>query len=193
MPELRILIADDDRDVRELLRTYVERLGHVLVAECEDGLQVVSQAQESKPDLMILDIKMPAMDGLEAARQVQNTWPCAILFLTGYVEEGLIEEAGEVGAIGYLVKPFRQEELKPAIEIAWRRFKELQSAGREVAELRAALETRKILDRAKAHLMNTKGMSEEEAFKTIHFGARNSGRTMRDVATEILRKAGDVV
>ena len=189
----RILIADDDGDVRETLKSHLERMGHSVVAECANGREVVETASSARPDVMILDIKMPELDGIEAAKQVQNVWACPIVFLTGFTETELVESASEAGAIGYLVKPFRAEELGPAIEVAIKRFGDMQQAGNEVEELKRALETRKLLDRAKAHLMNTQGMSEDEAFKFIHFGARNSSRTMRDIAVEVLQKAGQQV
>jgi len=186
----KILIADDDEEARNVLRDNLTRLEHEIVAECATGREVVTRAQSAKPDVMVLDIKMPGMDGIEAAKQVESTWPCAVVFVTGYIEDQLIEEAGEAGAIAYIVKPYRREEIQAAVQIAVRRFRDLQKAGTEVADLKKALETRKLLDRAKAHLMNSKEMGEEEAFKYIHFGARNTSRTMREVAIEILREAG---
>ncbi|GMV35552.1 MAG: transcriptional regulator [Fimbriimonadales bacterium] len=190
MANWRILIADDDEAVRQVLREHLESLGHLVVAECLNGLEVVEQAAQVSPDLMILDIRMPEMDGIEAAKRAQLVSPCAVLFLTGYVEDELIQQAGEVGAGGYLVKPIRGEEIRPAIEIAVKRFRERVATEKEAEHLREALEARKLVDRAKAYLMNSKGMTEEQAFKTIHFGARNSSRTMREVAIEVLQQAG---
>ena len=186
----RILIADDDEAVRQVLREHLHSLGHRVVAECVNGIEVAEQVAQVTPDLMILDIRMPELDGIEAAKRAQLVSPCAVLFLTGYVEDELIHRAGEVGAVGYLVKPIRVEEIRPAIEIAVKRFRERVAAEKETEHLREALEARKLVDRAKAYLMNTKGMGEEEAFKYIHFGARNTSRTMKEVAIEILQQAG---
>lgn len=186
----RILIADDDDETRKILVAHIQALGHTVAAECVNGREAISQVAEVLPDLMMLDIKMPELDGIEVAKRAQAIHPCALVFVSGFVEDELIEGAGEAGAIGYVVKPFLKQQIQAAIQIAMKRFLDLQRAGSEVAELKTALETRKVLDRAKAFLMNTQGMSEEQAFKQIHFGARNSSRTMREVAEDILHEAG---
>jgi AmiR/NasT family two-component response regulator len=189
MTGLSVIIAEDEAVTRMMLRARLERLGHRVVAECENGAQAVLAAKQHQPELAILDIRMPEMDGIEAAKAIINDHPCAIMFLTGFVEDELVEKAGEAGALAYLLKPFRKEDLGPAIEIAMRRFKELQLRNKEVTELTEALETRKLIERAKGILMDRHGLSEDEAFKRIHFQARNQNRKMKDIAMSIITAA----
>jgi len=189
MESYRILIAEDEPLTRMMLRARLEKIGHQVVAEAETGVQAVQEARVHQPDLIIMDIRMPEMDGLEAARAIVQELPCAIVFLTAYSEAELVEAAGEAGAFGYLVKPFRKEDLGPAIEIAMLRFRELQARSREVEELKEALETRKLIERAKGILMQRLGLTEEEAFKRIHFQARNQNKKMREIAESIITAA----
>lgn len=189
MESYRILIAEDEPLTRMMLRARLEKIGHQVVAEAENGIQAVQAARANEPDLIIMDIRMPELDGIEAARSIIQEHPCAIVFLTAYSEQDLVEAASEVGAFGYLVKPFRKEDLGPAIEIAMLRFRELQQRNREVEELKEALETRKLIERAKGILMQRLGLTEEEAFKRIHFQARNQNRKMREIAESIITAA----
>lgn len=189
MEALRVLIAEDESLTRTLLRARLEKLGHQVVGEAENGLQAVETARTTRPDVIIMDIRMPEMDGIEAARQITGERPCAILFLTGFADEGLVEQAGEAGALAYLMKPFRKEDLAPALEVAVRRFRQIQSQSKEIDDLKEALETRKVIERAKGILMDRHGMSEEEAFKRIHFQARNQNKKMREIAESIITAA----
>jgi two-component system, response regulator PdtaR len=186
MEPLRVLIAEDEALTRTILRARLEKLGHQVVAEAENGVQAVEAARTHKPDAIIMDIKMPEMDGIEAARQIVSEKPCAILFLTAFSEDALVDQAGEAGALAYLMKPFRKEDLSPALEVAVRRFKELQSQANEINELKETLETRKLIERAKGILQDRHGLTEDEAFKRIHFQARNQNKKMRDIAQSII-------
>jgi response regulator NasT len=186
MESLRVLIAEDEALTRTILRARLEKLGHQVVAEAENGVQAVEAARTHKPDAIIMDIRMPEMDGIEAARQIISEEPCAILFLTAFSEDSLVEQAGEAGALAYLMKPFRKEDLPPALEVAVKRFRQMQSQGQEIADLKEALETRKLIERAKGILMDRHGLKEDEAFKRIHFQARNQNKKMRDIAQSII-------
>jgi len=193
--KIRVLVVDDIAETRDIIRRQLQfdQLIEV-VGLAGSGREAIDLSQKTKPDVILMDMVMPDMNGATATRTIRQQFPkVQVIALTSFKEEELVKNALEAGAIGYLVKPFRSEELGPAIEVAIKRFRDLQAAGNEVEELKRALETRKILDRAKAHLMNTQGMSEDEAFKFIHFGARNSSRTMRDIAIEVLQKAGQQV
>ena len=159
------------------------------MAEASDGAQAVEAARLHKPDVIIMDIKMPVMDGIEAARIILSEVPCAILFLSSFNEQELVEEASETGALAYLMKPFRKEDLAPALEMAVRRFRQIRSLLRDVDDLKVALDTRKLIERAKGILMDRHHMSEEEAFKRIHFQARNQNKKMREIAQSIITAA----
>lgn len=186
MESLRVLIAEDEALTRTILRARLEKLGHQVVAEAENGVQAVEAARTHKPDAIIMDIRMPEMDGIEAARLIISEEPCAILFLTAFSEDSLVEQAGEAGALAYLMKPFRKEDLPPALEVAVKRFRQIQSQSQEIADLKDALETRKLIERAKGILMDRHGLKEDEAFKRIHFQARNQNKKMRDIAQSII-------
>ncbi len=186
MDTLRVLIAEDEALTRTILRARLEKLGHQVVAEAENGVQAVEAARAHKPDAIIMDIRMPEMDGIEAARQIVGETPCAILFLTAFNDEALVEQAGEAGALAYLMKPFRKEDLAPALEVAVRRFRQLQNQSKEIDELKEALEARKLIERAKGILMDRHGLTEDEAFKRIHFQARNQNKKMKDIAQSII-------
>lgn len=189
MESLRIMIAEDESLTRTILRARLEKLGHQVVAEAENGVQAVEAARAHRPDVVIMDIRMPEMDGLEAARQIVGEMPCALLFLTALSDETLVEQAGEAGALAYLMKPFRKEDLAPALEIAVQRYRQIQSQGKEIAELKEALEARKLVERAKGILMERHNLTEDEAFKRIHFQARNQNKKMRDIAESIITAA----
>ena len=189
MESLKAVIAEDEQLTRTIIRARLEKLGHVVAAEAGDGLQAIEAARLHKPDVIIMDIKMPEMDGIEAARTILGETPCAILFLSSFNEQELVEQASETGALAYLMKPFRKEDLAPALEIAVRRFRQIQSQAGEIEQLKETLETRKIIERAKGILMDRHHMSEEEAFKRIHFQARNQNKKMREIAQSIITAA----
>jgi len=189
MEPLKAVIAEDEQLTRTIIRARLEKLGHTVVAEAGDGAQAIEAARVHKPDVIIMDIKMPVMDGIEAARTILSETPCAILFLSSFNEQELVEQATDTGALAYLMKPFRKEDLAPALEMAVRRFRQIRSQQREIDDLKETLETRKIIERAKGILMDRHHMSEEEAFKRIHFQARNQNKKMREIAQSIITAA----
>jgi AmiR/NasT family two-component response regulator len=189
MEPLRILVAEDEALTRTILRARLEKLGHQVVGEAENGIQAVEGARANKPDAIIMDIRMPEMDGIEAARQIMAERPCAILFLTAFSEDSLVEQASDAGALAYLMKPFRKEDLAPALEVAVRQFRQIQGQQDKINQLEETLETRKLIERAKGILMDRQGMTEDEAFKRIHFQARNQNKKMREIAQSIITAA----
>ena len=189
MEPLKAVIAEDEQLTRTIIRARLEKLGHTVIAEAGDGAQAIEAARIHKPDVIIMDIKMPVMDGIEAARRILNETPCAILFLSSFNEQEMVEQASDTGALAYLMKPFRKEDLAPALEMAVRRFRQIMSQSKEIDELKETLETRKLIERAKGILMDRHRMSEEEAFKRIHFQARNQNKKMREIAQSIITAA----
>lgn len=189
MDPLKALIAEDEQLTRTIIKARVEKLGHQVVAEVSDGAQAVEAARIHKPDVIVMDIKMPVMDGIEAARRIMTENPCAILFLTSWNEQEIVDQATETGALAYLMKPFRKEDLAPALQMAVRRFRHIRSQEKEIEELKETIETRKLIERAKGILMDRQRMTEEEAFKRIHFQARNQNKKMKEIAQSIITAA----
>lgn len=189
MEPLKAVIAEDEQLTRTIIRARLEKLGHTVVAEAGDGAQAIEAARVHRPDVIIMDIKMPVMDGIEAARYILQETPCAILFLSSFNEQELVEQASETGALAYLMKPFRKEDLAPALEVAVRRWRQIATQKKEIDELKETIETRKLIERAKGILMDRHKMSEEEAFKRIHFQARNQNKKMREIAQSIITAA----
>lgn len=169
-----------------VLRKTLEALGHQVVGEAADGQQAVAVFQEQNPDLLILDIRMPRMDGLAAARVIQAQRPTPIIVLSAYTESGLGSEAAASGAHAYLVKPFTAEQLKPAIELALANFERSKQMQQKLQEMNDALETRKLVERAKGILMHQTGLDEETAYLRLQKTARNENRKMADVARAII-------
>jgi len=185
---MRILIADDESIIRMGLKKMLEEMGHQVVA-APDGLRALKLARYTKPDLAILDIKMPEMDGLEVARILHEERPIPIIILTAYSDKELVEQAKEAAVMAYLVKPIRETELAPALEIAVARFQERHQLQEEAGKLKESLRARKVIEAAKRVLMQ-RGMSEAEAFMFIHRRSRFRRRPMKEVAQEILRSEG---
>jgi len=183
---LRVLIADDEAIIRLGLRTMLEEMGHRVVGMATDGPSAVSLAVREEPDLAILDIKMPDMDGLEVAETITAKRRIPILMLTAYSDPELVERATKLAVLAYLVKPVKETDLGLAIELAMARFEEWQALEREAEDLKEALATRKVIDQAKEVLMERDGLTEYEAFLSIQRRSRNSRRTMREVAEAIL-------
>jgi two-component system, response regulator PdtaR len=182
----RVVIAEDEAIIRLDLRETLEEEDYEVVGETGRGDTAVELVRELKPDLAILDIKMPGIDGLEAARLISADRLCAILILTAFSQRDVIEQARDAGALAYLVKPFQKSELVPAIELAIGRHREMAALTAEVAGLEAQLETRKIVDRAKGILMDTHRLREAEAFSFIQKRAMSERRTMKDVAEDVI-------
>jgi len=183
---LRVLIADDEAIIRLGLKTMLEEMGHQVVGMAADGPSAVRLAARVNPDLAILDIKMPDMDGLDVAEAITTRRRIPILMLTAYSDRELVERATKLAVLAYLVKPVKEADLGLAIELAMARFEEWQALEREAADLKEALATREVVDRAKKILMQRHGLTECEAFLSIQRRSRNSRRPMREMAEAIL-------
>jgi two-component system, response regulator PdtaR len=186
MRNLRVLIADDDGLTLMALRKALVALGHTVVGEAGDGQQAVQLTREQAPELVILDVRMPAMDGLEAARQIQKQHPIPIVFLSAHTESGLGSEAADAGANAYLVKPFTQEQIKPALELALVNFEKSRQLEHKLQQMNEALEARKLIERAKGLFMRQTGLDEEAAYLKLQRTARNENRKLVDVARAII-------
>jgi len=182
----RILIADDESIILMDLREMLANLGYLIVGEASDGQSAVNMARELRPDLVVMDIMMPAMDGIEAAKLLTAERIAPVLLLTAYSQVDLVERAKDAGVVGYLVKPFRESNLAPAIEVTLARFEEFEALRKEVDDLKDNLETRKIVDRAKGILMTTQGLTEQDAFRRIQKMSMNTRRPMKEIAEAIV-------
>jgi response regulator NasT len=187
--QLRLVIADDESLIRMNLKETLVGLGYLVVGEAGDGVSVVNLARELRPDLVIMDIKMPKLDGIQAAKMLTEDKIAPVLLLTAYSDRELVERAREAGVVSYIVKPFRDGELLPAIEIALARYAEFREMDKQIDDLKESLETRKLVDRAKGILMDTQGLKEQEAFRKIQQLSMNSRKSMREVAQAILLTA----
>jgi two-component system, response regulator PdtaR len=186
MERTRVIIADDESLIRMDLREMLTNLGYLVVGEAGDGLSAVNMARELRPDIVIMDIKMPDMDGIEAAGILTQERIAPVLLLSAYSQTELVQRARQAGVAGYLVKPFREPDLTPSIEIALSRFSEFRAIEKELGDLQDALETRKLVDRAKGILMDTQGLSESEAFRKVQKMSMNNRKSMRSVAEAII-------
>lgn len=186
MEQTRVVIADDEPITRQDIREMLDNLGYLVVGEVGDGRSAVNLARELKPDVVVMDIKMPDLDGIEAARILTQEKIAPILLLTAYHEKELVQRAKEAGVAAYIVKPFRESDLAPAIEVALARFNEFRALEKEVANLAEALETRKLVDRAKGILMDTQGLTEAQAFRKIQKMSMDTRRPMKDIAQAIV-------
>ena len=183
---LRILIAEDETIIRLDLRSLLEASGFEVCAEARDGQEAIELARSSAPDLAIFDVKMPKLDGIDAARVILEERPIPIVMLTAYGQDELVARAIEAGVFGYLVKPFRESDLLPAIRTARARFEELSALREEVETLQEALAARKAIERAKGLLMAKEGIGEEAAFARLRKASQISGRPMRVVAEALI-------
>ena len=186
MENLRVLIADDDPIIRLDLKQMLETLEYEVVAEAGDGKQAVEKARETKPDVCILDVKMPVMDGVEAVTLITEEGIAPTILLTAYSDRELVERAKAAGVFGYLVKPFKPSDLPPAIEVARSRYEANRQLAKEVDTLADRLETRKLLDKAKGILMEEQKLSEAEAYRRIQQQSMNMRKTMKEVAEAII-------
>ena len=182
----RVVIAEDEAIIRLDLKELLQEEGYEVVAETGRGDEAVEFVRQHKPDLAILDIKMPGLDGLEAARQIAGDRICAVLILTAFSQRDLVERAREAGAMAYLVKPFQKKDLLPTVEMAVSRFAEVVALEQEVADLSGRLEARKTIERAKGLLQAEHGMSEPEAFRWVQRTSMDERRSMREVAQDLL-------
>jgi two-component system, response regulator PdtaR len=192
-PALRILIAEDETIIRLDLRDLLVRAGFEVCAEARDGEEAVALARSEEPDLAIMDVKMPKLDGIEAARRILEERPIPIVMLTAYGQEELVSRAVEAGVFGYLVKPFREQDLLPAIRAARARHEELAALREEAESLAEALAARKAIERAKGLLMERESLTEQEAFARLRKASQISGRPLKVVAEALIAtfQAGD--
>ena len=183
---MRILIAEDETIIRLDLRNLLEEAGHEVCAEARDGTEAVRLAQKHRPDLAILDVKMPHLDGIEAARRILEERPIPIVMLTAYGQDELVSRAVEAGVYGYLVKPFRESDLLPALATARARHEELAALREEADSLAEALAARKAIERAKGILMKRDDLSEQEAFTRLRKASQVSGKPLKVVAEALI-------
>jgi AmiR/NasT family two-component response regulator len=182
----RVVIAEDEAIIRLDLKETLEEEGYDVVGETGRGDEAVELVRDLEPDLAILDVRMPGLDGLAAAREISGQKKSAVLILTAYSQRDLIEQARDAGALAYLVKPFQRSELIPAVEIALGRHREMRALHDQTQTLEDQLEARKLVDRAKGILMDRHGLSESESFDWIQKQAMNSRRKARDVAEQVI-------
>jgi response regulator NasT len=181
-----VLVAEDETIIRLDLRALLERAGFEVCAEARDGEEAVKLARSERPDVAVLDVKMPKLDGIEAARRILNERPIPIVILTAYGQKELVERAAEAGVFGYLVKPFREQDLLPAIHTARARHEELAALREEAESLAEALAARKAIERAKGLLMEKESLSEQEAFARLRKASQLSGRPLKVVAEALI-------
>jgi two-component system, response regulator PdtaR len=187
---MRILVAEDETIIRLDLKETLERAGFEVCCEARDGEEAVELARAEKPDLAVLDVKMPRLDGIEAARRILAERPIPIVMLTAYGHDELVARAVEAGVFAYLVKPFRESDLLPAIQTAKARYAELEALREEAESLAEALATRKLVERAKGLLMEQEGLSEQDAFTRLQRVSQSSGRPMKVVAEALIATFG---
>ncbi|MCA0158623.1 response regulator [Tsukamurella sp. M9C] len=186
----RVLVAEDEAIIRMDLSEMLREEGYDVVGEAENGQVALEKARELQPDLVIMDVKMPVLNGLEAAQDIARERIAPVVMLTAFGQREFVEKAREAGAMAYLVKPFTKADLVPAIEIAISRFAELKALEKEVTTLSGQLETRKLVDRAKSILMQAHGVSEPEAFRWIQRTAMDRRTDMRTVAHLVIDTLG---
>jgi AmiR/NasT family two-component response regulator len=183
---MRILVAEDETIIRLDLRGLLERAGYDVVAEARDGEEAVELARLHEPDLALMDVKMPRLDGIEAARRMLEERPIPIVMLTAFDQRELVERAAEAGVYGYLVKPFREQDVVPAIELAKARYEELVAVRADADSLSQALADRKMIERAKGLLMEREKLSEADAFARLRKASQVSGRPLRVIADAVI-------
>jgi response regulator NasT len=183
---VRILVAEDETIIRLDLRALLEQAGYEVCGEARDGVEAVELARELEPDLAVMDVKMPRLDGIDAARRILEERPIPIVMVTAYGQDEIVSRAVEAGVFGYLVKPFREQDLLPAIHTARARHDELQALRAEAESLADALAARKSIERAKGVLMAKEGLTEQEAFERLRRASQISGRPLKVVAEALI-------
>ena len=186
MSGTRIVIAEDEAISRMDLCEMLQNLGYTVVGQAGDGVAAVNLARTLKPDLVLMDIKMPELDGISAAETLSDERAVPVLLLTAYSDREFVDRAVDAGVMGYLVKPFAEAQLKPAIEVALERWREVRQIQQDLEETKETLETRKLVERAKGVLMDSQNLKEAEAFRRIQRLSMNSRKSMREVAEAIL-------
>src|SRR5262245_783573 len=185
-PILRIAVADDELDMRDYFKKSLPRLGHQVVSVAQNGRELIEHCKTQKPDLVISDIKMPDMDGIDAAVQIYKERPVPVILVSAYHDPELIARAEADHILGYLVKPIKQSDLEPTIALALRRFEQFEALRQEAADLRQALADRKVIERAKGLLMKKVGLDEQEAFRRLQKLAMDGNRKMVEVAHMVI-------
>ena len=188
----RVVVAEDESLIRLDLVEMLREEGYEVVGEAADGQRAVDLARETRPDLVIMDIKMPRRDGIDAASEIATERVAPVVILTAFGQRELVERARDAGAMAYLIKPFSKTDLVPAVELATSRFAEITALEGEVADLKDRLDTRKLVDRAKGLLMTSQSLSEPEAFKWIQRAAMDRRTTMKAVAGIVVETLGPV-
>jgi response regulator NasT len=183
---LKILIAEDEGLVAAGLKSQVEALGHQVVGLAKDGVEAVELTERLSPDLVLMDVRMPRLDGIQAAKKLQETMPTPILFITAHSDIQLAADASKVGALGYLIKPVNGPQLQPAIQVAVSRFDEIAALRRSVVDLKEDIEARKHVERAKGILMKRLRLDEGDAFGLLQRRSRNTRKPMAEVASQII-------
>jgi len=183
---LRILVADDEEAIRKTLVGLCESLGHQVVAQARDGAEAVALAREASPDLILLDIRMPHMDGLEAARSISEHLFVPILIITAHTDADYIEEAADVGVFNYLVKPISGERLSAAISTARARFTDLLHLREELGDVKEALAARKLIERAKGILMRDMRIGEQEAYRWLKRASSHHNQKLAEIARRVV-------
>ena len=186
MKALRIVVADDEQDMRDYFKKILPRMGHQVVAAACDGRELVDLCRDLRPDLVITDIRMPEMDGIDAASAIYQDHSCPVILVSAYHDAELVERAEVDHIMGYLVKPIKQADLEPAIALACRRFEQFQALRQEAADLRQALEDRKIIERAKGLLMKKARLDEADAFRRLQKLASDRNLKLAAVAQMVL-------
>jgi two-component system, response regulator PdtaR len=188
---MRVLVGEDESLIRLDLKAMLERAGFEVCAEARDGMEALELARSQQPDLAVLDVKMPHLDGIEAARRILEERPIPIVMLTAYGQEELVARAVEAGVFGYLVKPFREQDLVPALATAQARHEELSAARSEAETLSEALAARKLIERAKGLLMAKESLSEQDAFARLRKASQASGRPLKVIAEAVIATFGE--
>lgn len=186
MADTRILLAEDETITRMDLREMLENLGYQVIGEAADGVAAVNLARTLKPDLVLMDIKMPGLDGISAAETLAQEQLTPVLLLTAYSDREFIDRAVDAGVMGYLVKPFLEAQLKPAIEVALERWREARHIAHDLAQTQETLETRKLVERAKGVLMRRLDLNEDEAFRRLQKQSQDTNRRLAEVAQAIV-------
>lgn len=189
MEKMRVLVVDDESLIRMDIVEMLEDVGHEVVAEGENGEQAIELAREYSPDIIIMDVKMPVMDGISAAKVIGDEEIAPVLLLTAFSQNDIVDKANDAGVIAYLVKPIREEQLLPAMSVAVQRFKDLKKLNLELEKLQDSLETRKLLDRAKGIIMTAHGLNEQEAYRRMQQYSMSKRISLKELAGMIIKAA----
>jgi AmiR/NasT family two-component response regulator len=183
---LRIVVAEDETIIRMDLRERLETLGYQVVGDASDGETALNLARQTRPDVVVMDIKMPVLDGISTAEALTKESIAPVVLVTAFSDDGLVRQASDVGVMAYVMKPLRDNDLRPAIEVAVSRYREYEILSEQVADLAERLETRKVVERAKGLLMEKHGLTERDAFQRIQKLSMDRRRTMKEIAEAVL-------